>query len=82
MSNSGMVGKALLHFAKRNRVFLAPFGNYSQVMKVFEQALVFVDGQDNSFLFAGATGDVLRLRRLHDVSPFIFTTPCADVRPL
>lgn len=38
---------ALLEFGVRDSVFVAPLRNHGQIIKVFEQSLVFLNRQDN-----------------------------------
>jgi hypothetical protein len=46
ISNLGMIFYALFHFRQRYLRLITAFSNNTQVMQVFQQALVFADRQD------------------------------------
>ncbi|MGD0921418.1 MAG: hypothetical protein ABSA70_06575 [Terriglobia bacterium] len=55
------------HFFEANGLFLAAFGDHSQVVKVFEQSLVTGDGKNHPLLLSLVIYNVLRARCAHFV---------------
>ena len=57
--------QALLHFGKRHGRFFASLGNDCQIVKIFEQTVIFPDRQDDGFFSARGAGHIFGMDGLH-----------------